>query len=210
MKPEFITPFGPTIMCVDIPMEYVDKLNEYMDNVVNDEQLSIEREYRPNLVGHIELEKGVDVSHAPEIWQEMGLHDWMFKQCETYVYHKTKSRGEIHPSLFKIPGAWINDMVEGEWNPTHEHAPSTLSVVGYLKVPESFVEDKIDGLLTWYDGRQALWTKSGYAVLPIVGKFYFFPGWLLHAVMPFYGEGLRRSMSVNFDFTYRDYGPQQF
>ena len=115
--------------------------------------------------------------------------------------------GKMH---LEIISCWINDMVEGEWNPTHEHAPSTLSVVGYLKVPDSFVEDKIDGLLTWYDGRQALWTKSGYAVLPIEGKFYFFPGWLSHAVMPFYGEGLRRSMSANFDFTYRDYGPQQF
>ena len=30
------------------------------------------------------------------------------------------------------------------------------------------------------------------------------------AVMPFYGEGTRRSMSANMHFYYRDYGPQQF
>ena len=38
---EFITPFGPTIMHVTMPLEYIDKLNEYMDEVVNDEKLSI-------------------------------------------------------------------------------------------------------------------------------------------------------------------------
>ena len=113
MKPEFITPFGPTIMCVDIPMEYVDKLNEYMDNVVNDEQLSIEREYRPNLVGHIELEKGVDLTVAPEIWQGMKLAEWFYNQVEKYVFKLTEDRGEVVPNSFEINAAWINDIVEG-------------------------------------------------------------------------------------------------
>ena len=81
---EFITPFGPTIMHVTMPLEYIDKLNEYMDEVVNDEKLSIEREYRSNLVGHIELEKGVDLTVAPEIWQGMKLAEWFYNQVEKY------------------------------------------------------------------------------------------------------------------------------
>ena len=32
MKPEFITPFGPTIMHVTMPLEYIDKLNKMQEN----------------------------------------------------------------------------------------------------------------------------------------------------------------------------------
>ena len=207
---EFFTPFSPTIMRVDIPLEYINKLNEYMDEVVNDEKLSIEREYRPNLVGHIELEKRVDLTDAPEIWQDMKLAKWFYNQIEKYVSKLTENRGEIQPNSFEINSAWINDMTEDEWNPIHEHAPALMSMIAYLKVPECIVENNIEGQITWLDGRQQTFIKTGFVRLPIIGDCYFFPGWLSHTVMPFYGEGTRRSMSANIHFYYRDYGPQQF
>jgi hypothetical protein len=207
---EFFTPFGPTIMRVDIPSEYIDKLNEYMDEVVNDEKLSIEKEYRPNLVGHIELEKRVVISDAPGIWQNMNLQGWFYNQIEKYVSRLTDDRGELVPNSFEITSAWINDMVEHEWNPIHEHAPSLISMIAYLKVPDCITEENIDGLITWLDGRQQKFVKTGFVRLPKVGDCYFFPGWLSHTVMPFKGEGIRRSMSANIHFNYRDYGPQQF
>ena len=36
-------------------------------------------------------------------------------------------------------------------------------------------------------------------VRPEVGKLIMFPIWLKHQVMPFFGEGERRSLSVNID-----------
>ena len=46
-------------------------------------------------------------------------------------------------------------------------------------------------------------TKKNIMLQPEVGDFYIFPYDLEHLVYPFRGDGMRRSLSVNYDVFHR-------
>ena len=101
---------------------------------------------------------------------------------------------------------WINDMVEGEYNPPHTHHDGRgWSTVLFLKVPEFINEGGFKGQLhkfrdgqigfTSVDGTNTLWLE------PKVGDFYIFEAIHQHSVNPFKTRNkkdVRRSMSFNF------------
>ena len=103
----------------------------------------------------------------------------------------------------EILSCWINDMVEGEYNPPHTHHDLTgWSTVLFLKIPE-FINDAKDphkfkdGYLgfTGVDGINMTWME------PKIGHFYIFEARHQHCVMPFKTKikgDIRRSMSFNF------------
>ena len=45
---------------------------------------------------------------------------------------------------------------------------------------------------------------NSYVIQPKVGDFYVFPYDLRHVVYPFVGSGIRRTMSINFDFIFEN------
>ena len=103
----------------------------------------------------------------------------------------------------EIISCWINDMVEGEYNPPHTHHNLTgWSTVLFLKIPE-FINDAKDphkfkdGYLGFTDvnGINMTWME------PKIGHFYIFEACHQHCVMPFKTKikgDIRRSMSFNF------------
>jgi|TARA_R110001583_G_scaffold30384_4_gene105086 hypothetical protein len=121
---------------------------------------------------------------------------------------------------------WTNHGYAGDYNPYHDHPymgvyPSghmcTAGLSGFLwlKVPECIrvLDDKPDTItgsngkingfthLAWghntiHDLKKLKFTTEKY-LKPKEGELWIFPNWLKHQVYPFFGEGERRSLAMN-------------
>ena len=122
------------------------------------------------------------------------------------------------PDVFE---AWTVHSFAGDYNPLHDHGvmtPGGLSMILYLKVPECISElpdpdnqhiilndstGSVDGFTHFiWDMRNQDMLRKLYPVAeeyfkPKVGSLLIFPNWLKHAVMPFFGEGERRTLAAN-------------
>jgi len=111
----------------------------------------------------------------------------------------------------KFHSGWGNDQREGEYQIVHKH--SGQSIIGYstilfLKVPDFGPEYTETAIPT--NGRTVLLGKDGgslnlknWIINPKVGDMYVFPYDMEHIVYPFRGDGMRRSISMNFDLIYK-------
>ena len=230
-EPQFFRPFGPTIMLGTVPDKFINLLNDYMDEVIANDKLAEERNHSPYLIGKISKE----ITVVGDIWQkEVGdytLGEWALDHIRHYIQTITEGQGHVESESFRITSGWINDMIEGNYQPMHDHVPHDIAAVMYLRVPENYMrtqeilEDHTvtpvilrkeegkggsshprysgAGEIIFSDGRSQKFTSQGFTRKPVVGDCYFFPGWLLHTVYPIAGEDLRRSMSfnANFEFT---------
>ena len=119
--------------------------------------------------------------------------------------------------------AWTVHSFSGDYNPLHDHGvltPGGLSMILYLQVPECISElpDPDDkGGNIWFNDSSGevdgftyfIWDNRNQDMLrklhppaeeyfkPKVGTLLIFPNWLKHAVMPFFGEGERRTLAAN-------------
>ena len=129
----------------------------------------------------------------------------------------------FHNSFADVFEAWTVHSFAGDYNPLHDHGvktPAGLSMILYLQVPECISslpdpEDK-DGKI-WFNDSSGnvdgftyfIWDNRNQDMLrklhppaeeyfkPKVGTLLIFPNWLKHAVMPFFGEGERRTLAAN-------------
>jgi len=120
----------------------------------------------------------------------------------------------------KMKSMWVNRSYAGDYNPKHDHpsdADIGLSCIMYLTVPMGISSG--DGSLGSTSLTGASGVTDGYTrfcwgtnttsdmkklkpsteqyVKPEVGQLLMFPSWLNHSVLPFTGEGERRSLSAN-------------
>ena len=135
-------------------------------------------------------------------------------------YLRQIGHGDSVPDVFE---AWTVHSFAGDYNPLHDHGvltPGGLSMILYMKVPECISklpdpDDKdgkiwfndhsgdIDGFTYFiWDNRNQDMLRKLYPVAeeyfkPKVGTLLIFPNWLKHAVMPFFGEGERRTLAAN-------------
>jgi hypothetical protein len=185
---------GTTIVCFNLPMEFVDDINKAYDE--NSKNL---KPYNDKLAGKIAEEKKVNEILTPS---NKDTFLWCFEQ---YVKLTQTSKWNCVPTQ-----AWINEMKSGEYNPTHYHTSKTnetgLSSVLMLKRPdwygvEASNEDRpANGWLGFSGGDQAPLSMSQTRVDAQVGEFYVFPYTLLHEVYPFNStDEVRRTMSYNCD-----------
>ena len=120
---------------------------------------------------------------------------------------------------------WTIHSYEGDYNPMHDHGTRTsmgLSCILYLKVPPQI--EALDNPAVEFGGLNnasgavdgftyLCWGTNGMRdinmlrpiteeyVKPEVGTLIMFPAWLRHGVMPFFGEGERRTFSANINVT---------
>ena len=120
----------------------------------------------------------------------------------------------------KVKSMWVNRSYAGDYNPEHDHpsdADIGLSCIMYLTIPMGISSG--DGSLGSTSLTGASGVTDGYTrfcwgtnttsdmkklkpsteqyVKPEVGQLLMFPSWLNHSVLPFTGEGERRSLSAN-------------
>ena len=120
----------------------------------------------------------------------------------------------------EIKSMWVNRSYAGDYNPEHDHpsdADIGLSCIMYLTVPMGIsagdgskkstslagASGLVDGYTRFCWGQNSttdmkkLKPSTEQYIKPEVGQLLMFPSWLNHSVLPFTGEGERRSLSAN-------------
>jgi len=190
-------PFGPSILKVKMPQEYVNQINAESDVVLNDEKLSKDRDWSHNLAGNVKKEIAIDPGKIK------GFPEFLVTMSDQYL---TKVLPEWTTNAKVSFRVWVVSQYAGDFNPVHIH-DANLSGVAFLKIPSGFNEEykKEDhhptaGCLEFLGSIPNHFARHSYIVKPEVGDFYIFPSWLAHQVYPFRCEGERRSLAFNVHF----------
>ena len=201
------------LMAVQFPDEFVDDINKHIDEVIIPNNVS----HESKLVGQInQNEKSAQWSFPLD--DKFGKdYKTVIDSCATSLL-KDKT-GYSRDSLAEAFEAWTVHSYAGDYNPLHAHGCQTqagLSMIMYLKVPKC-IEDKpsfpsLHNASGDIDGHTGLITSTNTIhdvyrlkldaqeyIKPKKGFMMIFPNWLQHCVMPFFGEGERRTMSANFN-----------
>ena len=194
-KLNVIRPFGPAIAKVKMPEKIINALNDHVDKIVNNEELSKKFDNGKNLAGNVKQE----LSLSKEISEESGWSSFLANSTRAWIkFCLGKNIKEFH-----IYNSWIVRQFSNEYNPVHWHS-GHISGAGFLKVPstfgETFQKDKknLNGKLVLIHGSKSFLCNSKYEILPEVGDFYIFPHYLMHTVYPFKDTNdERRSISFN-------------
>ena len=194
-------PFGPSILKVRMPQEYVNLFNVEADRILHDEKLSKEYDWSHNLAGNVKKEIAIDHNKIK------GFPEFMVTMSDQYL---TKVLPEWTTDAKVSFRVWVVSQYAGDFNPVHIH-DANLSGVAFLKVPLGFDEEykKEDhhptaGCLEFLGSIPNHFARHSYTVKPEVGDFYLFPSWLAHQVYPFRCEGERRSMAFNVHFSTKE------
>ena len=197
---------------IEFPMEIIDEVNDHIDNVIIPKSDS----FADGLVGQLKNDEKSAQLDFP-------FDDETGKQLET-VFNQIGStylkQGYERDSKAEVFQCWTNHAYAGDYNPYHDHGCQTLTGLSgflWLKVPECIekldenptalhnASGSVDGFthLIWgqstrKDVLQLRGQTEDY-VKPIVGVMLVFPNWLKHQVLPFFGEGERRSMAMNWN-----------
>tara|TARA_B100001250_G_C19666312_1_gene729420 strand:- start:110 stop:745 length:636 start_codon:yes stop_codon:yes gene_type:complete len=190
-----IRPFGPSIAKVKIPNELIESLNNYVDEIILDENKIKNLNYGDKLVGNVTQEFKLE----NEFIESSGYLKFLSESVSNWL----KISDKKNLKKFSVLGSWIVRQFQNEYNPIHWHG-GHVSGVGYLKVPNSLGkthQDKkinINGRLQLIHGSRQFLSPSSMVIMPEVGYYYFFPHYLMHVVYPFYGtQDERRSISFN-------------
>ena len=213
-------PFSPLLMEFKMPQEYIDKLNAYGDKISSDDNKSKKLDFSNRLVGNVKQEHIIE----DHIWQEKisdevpSFFQWVGGCVNIYIQTvlKKNRHGEVYKATetekqimekgiktLKVLSSWFVNSVAGDFNPIHQHE-GRISAAGWLMMPESIQQDKEKEYAGWIEfmyGENLNLLNNKHAVKPEVGQIFMFPSWLQHTVYPFRGEGIRRSISFNVDFT---------
>ena len=194
-KLNIIKPFGPAIAKVKMPEKIINTLNDHVDKIVNNEELSKKFDTGKNLAGNVKQE----LSLSKEISEESGWSSFLANSTRAWIkFCLGKNIKE-----FQIYSSWIVRQFSNEYNPVHWHT-GHISGAGFLKLPstfgETFQKDKknLNGKLVLIHGSKSFLCNSKYEIIPEVGDFYIFPHYLMHTVYPFKDTNdERRSISFN-------------
>jgi len=194
-KLNIIKPFGPAIAKVKMPEKIINTLNDHVDKIVNNEELSKKFDTGKNLAGNVKQE----LSLSKEMSDESGWSSFLSNATRAWIkFCIGKNIKEFH-----IYNSWIVRQFSNEYNPVHMHS-GHISGAGFLKVPstfgETFQKDKknLNGKLVLIHGSKSFLCNSKYEIIPEVGDFYIFPHYLMHTVYPFKDTNdERRSISFN-------------
>ncbi len=192
-KINIIRPFGPAIGTTTMPKTLIDKINNFVDEVVKDKKKSKELDYGKKLAGEVTQE-----IFLPNEMIQGEILNFFGSITKAYVENLSGKKMK----KFDLIRCWVVRQFEGEYNPTHWHN-GHISAAGYLKLPDSFggsKQDKVqnaNGRINFVHGSHQFLSSPVTTRVPEVGKIFLFPNYLMHSVNPFYGEGERRSISFN-------------
>ena len=206
------------LMELDIPTEFVDSCNDYLDELVTqDDKVSAAH----TLVGQIKTGEQLVMDH-----EDPRLAPFSRFLCEmgvTYINQFMAQSGQLLDGNrnVEMDELWSVHSYEGDYNPIHDHGTKTvmgISCTTWTKVPPQIIQGprpgsqeyglynasgESDGCLCFNYGQSSTWDKErlkptqNVVVRPQVGRLYMFPSWMQHMVYPFQGEGERRTVAAN-------------
>lgn len=191
-----IKPFGPSIVKVKLPDLFVTQLNDYVDNLILDENRIKSLDHGAHLAGNVTQELELE----PEFIKQIRWTEFIGSICNEWL---KRSYNKELKSIDLIK-SWVVRQFENEYNPIHHHSGHISGVV-YLKIPENMGEtvqktksNSPNGNLVFVYGAANLFSNANFEITPQVGDLYVFPNYLLHGVYPFTGsDEERRSVSFN-------------
>ena len=194
---EIIKQFGPSILKVKIPEDMLSQINDYVDGIIKDDELSSKLNHGNQLVGdvtqEIKLETNIMQSSGWGSFLGLNVGKWIASELGEKI------------TKFNIIQSWVVRQFKNEYNPIHWHS-GHISGAGFLKVPKLLgrhVQEKKNktykgGNLQLVHGTRMFLNNSTYTIEPKVGDFYFFPNYMMHVVYPFKDSNEeRRSISFN-------------
>ena len=193
---------------VKFDKDIVDLINEYIDESADDGF-----SYADRLVGQLKNdEKSSQVSFDLESEQGLEIKTILNGIGSAYLQQAYQRK-----SVAEVVDIWTNHAYAGDYNPLHDHNAATqggLSGFIWLKQPDCLKVEHKDGYMNGASGvsdgtTQLIWglrarqdidslycpTESYF--IPEEGTMLVFPNWMKHQVMPFFGEGERRSLAMN-------------
>ena len=191
------TPFGPSIAWAKIPLSLIDKLNTYIDEVIEDKKKSVSLDHGKQLVGDVTQEFVLEKKFS----EEVGWTSFLKNGVSSWINYSTQRKVK----KFELISTWVIRQFKNEYNPIHWHG-GHISGVGYLKIPKNLGEpiqkgnkkDNPNGHIELIHGTRMFLSGAKLKIKPEVGNFYFFPNYMMHTVYPFSDtEEERRSISFN-------------
>ena len=188
-----LSPFGPKIAIIKIPKNIVNKINQEVDEILNDKKRLRKSDYSNKLVGQVK--------------QEIKLNSkFIKKNLLRFIENNVKKyiKKSINKKIKKINlrNLWVVRQFKNEYNPIHFHS-GNISGVGYLKIPKNITKSrkrlKTNGTIDFIHGSKSFLNNSLFNHNPKVGDMVLFPNYLMHTAYPFKREGERRSFSFNID-----------
>ena len=207
------------LMEARLPTGLINRVNDHIDKV-----RQTAADHSPSLVGQIK--------HDPKSAQlKLNLRDQAIADLAAVIVEISNQyvQAQGYHGVVTANEMWSVHSYEGDYNPLHDHGGNTplgLSSILYLKVPPviaqkeavqhggapklNFASGNCDGFT------QLVWGATGmrdYSLMrpptqqyikPELGKLIVFPNWLLHRVEPFFGEGERRTLSLNMDVKFNE------
>ena len=126
-----IRKFSPSVLQVKIPKNIVKALNDYIDEIIKDEEKIKKLNAGEYLVG--------DVTQEFRLEQELMKKSGWGNFLATCVTHWIEKETGKKITKFKIKNSWIVRQFKNEYNPTHWHG-GHISGAGFLKVPKNLGE----------------------------------------------------------------------
>jgi len=206
------------LMEAEVPDKHVETLNNYLDNLLEDEN---RKSAATTLVGQIQHGEQLMLDHMDSKLEEFRYY--LQHMAVTYVTNFFGMTGQQLDGNrdIAIDELWSVHSYAGDYNPLHDHGTQTMmgiSCTTWTKVPDQIVAQPSTGDLNYdlynssgdCDGyiafnygqsattdRERLKPTQCVVMKPEVGKMYLFPSWLQHMVYPFQGEGERRTIAAN-------------
>ena len=194
-KLNIIRPFGPAIGSTDIPKTLMDKVNNFIDEVVKDKNKSKQLDAGKTLAGQVTQE-----IFLPKEVMDGEMMGFLGNITKVFVEGLTEKK----VTKFHLISCWVVRQFQNEYNPTHWHS-GHISGAGYLKLPDVFgsqiqsekTSKNFNGNINFVHGSRQFLSTPLITKKPQLGKMFIFPNYLMHSVNPFYGKGERRSISFN-------------
>jgi len=199
--------------------QMVNTLNQYLDNLLQDEK---RESYDTQLVGQIHQGEQLKMDAEHESLKE--FNNLLTTLGVNYIQQFVKlTGGKVKPKRVEINDLWSVHSYEGDYNPIHDHSVKTemgISTTTWTKVPEQIgrlgegenldenfslygSSGAVDGFLNFTYGLnqikdpENLRPSQSRVIRPEVGRLMIFPSWMQHGVYPFFGEGERRTVAAN-------------
>ena len=122
---QIIKQFGPSILKVKIPDDILNQINDYVENVTKDSELSKKLNHGNQLVGDVTQE----IKLEPSIMQKSGWGNFLGLNVGKWIAAELGEK----ITKFQIIESWIVRQFKNEYNPVHWHG-GHISGAGFLKV----------------------------------------------------------------------------
>lgn len=218
----FERPFGPSILVSKCPDHILKNLNDYIDDVEENENLksvtSSEYGNIPNLLGR----DVVNIYLTEQKCEETGLKQFVEFLGNYYLENNqavnlqeiealklsiiTNDEEFKYVQKYVYADCWINRYYKGDYTPIHNHGSDIAGVI-FLKIPDDIKKmnnisdvpesNKLHGRLQFVYGHESPFCADVWTPPQEDGIIMIFPNWLKHLVYAQKTEQERRTLSFN-------------